>query len=91
MYIAFLRKMRYAKICWNSYSVKLFISRHDRPYQNSIDLLVNTNEDYQARMLRGGSWFLSPWICRSAFRYYDAPDIDFNVLGFRVVYIAAWT
>ncbi|WP_442921858.1 formylglycine-generating enzyme family protein [Microcoleus sp. ARI1-A5] len=66
-------------------------SCHDRRYQNCIDLLVNTNDDNQARMLRGGSWFLSPWLCRSAFRYYDAPDIDFNVLGFRVVCVAAWT
>jgi formylglycine-generating enzyme required for sulfatase activity len=35
------------------------------------------------RVLRGGSWFVNPWDCRSACRYYY--DNRYNDLGFRVV------
>ncbi|MEA5515307.1 caspase, EACC1-associated type [Nodularia sp. UHCC 0506] len=47
--------------------------------------------DNQKRMLRGGSWFNNPAICRSACRDYGlAGNSNFNV-GFRVACAAAWT
>jgi formylglycine-generating enzyme required for sulfatase activity len=63
---------------------------HDRRYQNSIDLLVNTKDDNQDRLLRGGSWIGLPGSCRSAYRLKDAPDRDYYHYGFRVVCVAAW-
>ena len=38
-----------------------------------------------ARLLRGGSWFSNPDICRSAYRYYHALGNLSNHIGFRVV------
>jgi hypothetical protein len=35
--------------------------------------------------LRGGSWFLIPWYCRSAYRFRDLPDDVSFSFGFRVV------
>lgn len=37
------------------------------------------------RVLRGGTWFFFPDLCRSAFRNRRAPDTRFNRTGFRVV------
>ncbi len=39
----------------------------------------------QPRVVRGGSWSLSPKYCRSAKRSCYAPDSNYNFLGFRVV------
>jgi formylglycine-generating enzyme required for sulfatase activity len=36
------------------------------------------------RVLRGGSWYFSPALCRAAFRFRFAPDYRFNYIGFRV-------
>jgi formylglycine-generating enzyme required for sulfatase activity len=36
------------------------------------------------RVLRGGSWGVSPWDCRSAYRGWYAPDYRGRSLGFRV-------
>jgi formylglycine-generating enzyme required for sulfatase activity len=36
------------------------------------------------RLLRGGSWDGSPWICRSAYRSYGLPDGRSGSFGFRV-------
>jgi formylglycine-generating enzyme required for sulfatase activity len=44
----------------------------------------DVNNDKQ-RLLRGGSWFSSPWFCRSASRTLYRPDDAFNDVGFRVV------
>lgn len=35
--------------------------------------------------LRGGSWFVDGYYCRSAVRYYFSPDSRLNYFGFRVV------
>ncbi|MGK7891779.1 MAG: formylglycine-generating enzyme family protein [Leptolyngbyaceae cyanobacterium] len=37
------------------------------------------------RVLRGGSWFFFPDLCRSAFRNRRVPETRFNRTGFRVV------
>jgi formylglycine-generating enzyme required for sulfatase activity len=44
-----------------------------------------TGGDSNYRMLRGGSWFVNPWYCRSAYRLRYAPGNQDNGLGFRVV------
>ena len=36
-------------------------------------------------LLRGGSWYLAPRHCRSAFRFRLRPDSAGNGAGFRVV------
>lgn len=41
------------------------------------------------RILRGGSWFYFPDLCRSAFRNRRSPDTRFNRIGFRVA-CKAW-
>jgi formylglycine-generating enzyme required for sulfatase activity len=55
------------------------------PTDGSAWIDDNSN-DNQLRLLRGGSWYNYPRICRSAFRYLLNPDCDDNdVIGFRVV------
>ena len=49
-----------------------------------------TEEEIQ-RSLRGGSWDDDPGYCRSAYRYYDRPDVRYYNVGFRVVCRAART
>jgi formylglycine-generating enzyme required for sulfatase activity len=43
------------------------------------------------KILRGGSWDFNPDFCRSAYRYGDITDFQYNVIGFRVVYAPART
>jgi len=65
---------------------------NDNRYQSSVDLLVNPEvKNNQARLLRSGSWYSLPRYCRSAYRFYNAPGIVNNGIGFRVVCVAAWT
>ena len=40
--------------------------------------------DERRRVLRGGSWYLNPAFCRSAFRYYYFPANADDFIGFRV-------
>jgi formylglycine-generating enzyme required for sulfatase activity len=40
--------------------------------------------DSGRHVVRGGSWFGDPWVCRSAFRLRDGPDLRDDSLGFRV-------
>ncbi|MDB9344663.1 formylglycine-generating enzyme family protein, partial [Nodularia spumigena CS-586/05] len=49
------------------------------------------NDNQKLRLLRGGSWNFSPWLCRSAYRNDYDPDDRFNYFGFRVVVSAART
>jgi formylglycine-generating enzyme required for sulfatase activity len=41
----------------------------------------------EARIIRGGSWFYSPDLLRSAFRFRYHPDLRYYDLGFRVVFV----
>jgi formylglycine-generating enzyme required for sulfatase activity len=45
----------------------------------------------EKKVLRGGSWFYSPALCRSACRYYDVAGFGRSNYGFRVVCGAART
>jgi eukaryotic-like serine/threonine-protein kinase len=50
----------------------------------------NVNEnDNRSRILRGGSWNVNAWFCRSALRVRDAADYGYIDFGFRVVVSAA--
>jgi formylglycine-generating enzyme required for sulfatase activity len=44
-----------------------------------------SKESVKAKLLRGGSWFSFPGVCRSAYRYHFQPDDAVNHVGFRVV------
>ena len=42
--------------------------------------------DFLLRLVRGGSWYNRPMICRSANRNYAGlPDLAIDIIGFRVV------
>ncbi len=53
--------------------------------------LDETPSGEERRLLRGGSWLISPRFCRSAYRYNYAPDSRLNLLGFRVLLVSART
>jgi formylglycine-generating enzyme required for sulfatase activity len=52
------------------------------PTDGSAWLSKNDNDN---RLVRGGSWFNDPRLCRSAYRDSDSLDFRFNAFGFRVV------
>jgi formylglycine-generating enzyme required for sulfatase activity/uncharacterized caspase-like protein len=62
--------------------------RHTRyngaPQDGSAWVDQDVNNDKQ-RLLRGGSWLSSPWLCRSACRGLNQPGNADDVVGFRVV------
>ncbi len=43
-----------------------------------------SERENQSRLLRGGSWFINPQYCRSAYRYGYRPFYYSNSIGFRV-------
>ena len=42
-------------------------------------------DEAELRLLRGGSWYVNPWLCRSAYRYGCRRDLRGNGIGFRLV------
>jgi formylglycine-generating enzyme required for sulfatase activity len=44
-----------------------------------------SDEDNVRYLVRGGSWFYNPRICRSASRYFNTPVNRNDIIGFRVV------
>ena len=44
-----------------------------------------SQDRFAARILRGGSWYSSPPVCRSATRNHDNGDYWYHTIGFRVV------
>ncbi|GAX36296.1 SUMF1/EgtB/PvdO family nonheme iron enzyme [Nodularia sp. NIES-3585] len=52
---------------------------------------ITANNYNHSRLLRGGSWDLNPWDCRSAYRNHDVPGYWYNYVGFRVAVSAART
>jgi formylglycine-generating enzyme required for sulfatase activity len=49
-----------------------------------------SSDESNSRLLRGGSWGSTPWLCRSANRYWDARGSRGSGLGFRVVCASSW-
>ena len=45
----------------------------------------DTSGEEKSRLLRGGSWLINPWYCRSASRNHGQPVDASNFVGFRVV------
>lgn len=45
---------------------------------------VETDREKTSKMLRGGSWYCNPGLCRSAIRTYDTPFNIVSDVGFRV-------
>jgi formylglycine-generating enzyme required for sulfatase activity len=60
----------------------------DAPTDGSAWISDDAKSD---KLLRGGSWYDSPDVCRSAFRFYDDAGFGNYGSGFRVVCGAAWT
>jgi formylglycine-generating enzyme required for sulfatase activity len=56
-----------------------------------IDETITNENDNQSRLLRGGSWYDNPRLCRSASRNRVVPDSRIFLIGFRVVVSAART
>jgi formylglycine-generating enzyme required for sulfatase activity len=52
--------------------------------------IVDDNENYY-RIVRGGSWYNKPIVCRVANRNYNKPDNDNYDRGFRVVCVSSRT
>jgi len=46
---------------------------------------LNNEENNNGKLLRGGSWYNYPELCRSAYRAYDNLDFNNYYIGFRVV------
>jgi formylglycine-generating enzyme required for sulfatase activity len=44
-----------------------------------------SKETKKTRLLRGGSWFINPGYCRSAYRLHYRPDYAYFIVGIRVV------
>lgn len=53
--------------------------------------LDNENNNVSRSLLRGGSWFNYPQLCRSAYRNPDASNHNYSYLGFRVACYAYFT
>jgi formylglycine-generating enzyme required for sulfatase activity len=45
---------------------------------------LDDNSNTNLYILRGGAWFSYPGLCRSAYRFRDAPDLVYFNFGFRV-------
>ncbi len=67
-----------------------YANKPDKLKRNGYDPWLSS-DDNSPRMLRGGSWFDYPGDCRSADRNRLTPDLRYILIGFRVVYSAAWT
>ncbi|WP_066426092.1 formylglycine-generating enzyme family protein [Anabaena sp. 4-3] len=61
----------------------------DAPEDGSAWLIDADDNDNQIRVLRGGSWYVNPVNCRSAYRSRDDPVYDGVNDGFRVVCVGA--
>jgi uncharacterized protein (TIGR02996 family) len=53
---------------------------------NTKNTLEMENIDYNARVLRGGSWYFDAWFCRAALRIRLAPGYRHYYFGFRVAF-----
>jgi formylglycine-generating enzyme required for sulfatase activity len=61
-----------------------WLSTTEQQNPSSTKPVKNVIDDSEPRLLRGGSWFDGPGLCRSAYRYYFHPDYRSGYIGFRV-------
>ncbi|MEO0970858.1 MAG: formylglycine-generating enzyme family protein, partial [Cyanobacteria bacterium J06639_18] len=64
-------------------------TRHERyngaPNTGSAWVENDSENDNRSRVLRGGSWYINPIFCRSAYRFDRSPATMEYDIGFRVV------
>jgi eukaryotic-like serine/threonine-protein kinase len=52
---------------------------------------ITSRDNSKMRILRGGSWGNDPYYCRSTIRFRNGSDLQYDNIGFRVVYAPART
>ncbi len=57
---------------------------HDNYEDTPMDGRAWTSRNSSLKVMRGGSWFINPWFCRSASRFLNLPDVRNGFFGFRV-------
>ena len=57
----------------------------EAPTSGSSWIDDKNNNRSQIKVRRGGSWYVNPSNCRSAYRSKDSPEFRFNSYGFRMV------
>jgi formylglycine-generating enzyme required for sulfatase activity len=62
-----------------------WLSSTDQQQQSTPKAVEVGTDDFEPRLLRGGSWFSYPGSCRSAYRYHNLPGFVIDSVGFRVV------
>ncbi len=58
---------------------------HENYNSAPTDGIAWVENDRDSHLIRGGSWYYLPGICRSSFRGWDMGDIQCDIIGFRVV------
>ncbi|NEO25671.1 MAG: formylglycine-generating enzyme family protein [Kamptonema sp. SIO4C4] len=61
------------------------IKKNDNRYQKPSEYLKPLLNSGSTKIVRGGSWYNLPGICRSAYRDLNNPDGSDNLIGLRVV------
>jgi formylglycine-generating enzyme required for sulfatase activity/RES domain-containing protein len=61
-----------------------WLSTSEQQNPSSTKPVKGLINDFEPRLLRGGSWPYNPWFCRSAYRDYNPPDVRLYYFGFRV-------
>ena len=61
-------------------------TNNDNRYENLLNSINELLTDKRIGVLRGGSWYLNPYYCRSAYRsFLTRRDVNGSYFGFRVV------
>ena len=60
-------------------------TNNDNRYENLLNSINELLTDKRIGVLRGGSWFVNPYYCRSAYRLVNYRRDNYDSRGFRVV------
>ncbi|NET08930.1 MAG: hypothetical protein F6K16_30370 [Symploca sp. SIO2B6] len=63
--------------------VLLFYFTGHGALDNATGMQLYLSTYKELRLLRGGSWYHDPKVCRSANRFRDRADLRYNFVGFR--------
>ena len=70
--------------CWDWYDADYY----NKCYKKGVELNPRGAESSSyGRVIRGGSWFNKAEDCRTAYRGDFSPDVRYNPLGFRLVFV----